>query len=68
VKRFDRAVLLSVRWFVEGTLPRGRDIVLGLDDDAVGLAGISPVVPSSVRARLARETVSLRKQSNAPTP
>ena len=58
-KRYDRAVELAVRWFLERTLPRG-DLVLGLDDDAVGIAGISPEVPTTIRKKVARVEASLR--------
>jgi DNA-binding SARP family transcriptional activator/basic membrane lipoprotein Med (substrate-binding protein (PBP1-ABC) superfamily) len=65
VKRNDRAVELAVRWFLEGTLPAG-DVVLGLDDDAVGIAGISPEVPPTIRKRIARIEASLRAAEAAP--
>ena len=64
-KRYDRAVELAVRWFLEGTLPRG-DLVLGLDDDAVGIAGISPEVPTTIRKKVARVEASLRAAEAAP--
>jgi basic membrane lipoprotein Med (substrate-binding protein (PBP1-ABC) superfamily)/DNA-binding SARP family transcriptional activator len=65
MKRYDRAVELAVRWFLEGTLPRGN-LVLGLDDDAVGIAGISPEVPTMIRKRVARVEASLRAAEAAP--
>jgi basic membrane protein A len=65
VKRYDLAVELAVRWFLEGTLPRG-DLVLGLDDDAVGIAGISPEVPTTIRRQVARLEASLRAAEAAP--
>jgi basic membrane protein A len=65
VKRYDRAVELAVRWFLEGALPRG-DLVLGIDDDAVGVAGISPEVPTTIRKRVARAEASLRAAEAAP--
>jgi DNA-binding SARP family transcriptional activator/basic membrane lipoprotein Med (substrate-binding protein (PBP1-ABC) superfamily) len=64
VKRYDRAVELAVRWFLEGTLPPG-DVVLGLDDDAVGIAGISPEVPEATRRKVARLEASLRATSHS---
>jgi basic membrane lipoprotein Med (substrate-binding protein (PBP1-ABC) superfamily)/DNA-binding SARP family transcriptional activator len=65
VKRMDRAVELAVRWFVQGTLPAGEDIVLGLDDDAVGVAGISPEVPAEIRSKIARLAASFRQEKTA---
>jgi basic membrane protein A len=65
IKRYDRAVELAVRWFLEGTLKRG-DLVLGLDSDAVGIAGISPEVPTAIRKKVARVEESLRAAEAAP--
>ena len=65
IKRYDRAVELAVRWFLEGALPRG-DLVLGIDDDAVGVAGISPEVPTTIRKRIASAEASLRAAEGAP--
>jgi basic membrane lipoprotein Med (substrate-binding protein (PBP1-ABC) superfamily)/DNA-binding SARP family transcriptional activator len=61
IKRWDRLVELSVGWYLEGSLPRGEDVELGLGDDAVGLAGISPEVPADVRKKVEREAARLRK-------
>jgi basic membrane lipoprotein Med (substrate-binding protein (PBP1-ABC) superfamily)/DNA-binding SARP family transcriptional activator len=61
VKRWDRLVELSVGWYLDGSLPRGEDVELGLGDDAVGLAGISPEVPTGVRKKVEREAARLRK-------
>ena len=61
VKRYDRAVLFAVRWFVEGSLPRGRDVPLGIDDEAVGIAGISPEVSPRIRRKVARLAAALRR-------
>jgi basic membrane lipoprotein Med (substrate-binding protein (PBP1-ABC) superfamily)/DNA-binding SARP family transcriptional activator len=63
VKRYDQAVLLAVRAFHQKTLPAGRDLTLDLDDDAVGIAGISPEVPQSIRDAVARATAALRRGS-----
>src|SRR5262249_11806450 len=60
VKRLDRAVVLAVRAYVQGTLPRGGDIRLGLADDAVGITGISPEIPPAVRAKVAHIAAELR--------
>jgi basic membrane protein A and related proteins len=65
VKRYDRAVVLAVRWFLHRTLPRG-DVVLGLDDEAVGIADISPEVPGAVRKQLAQVEATLRAAEAAP--
>ena len=65
LKRYDRAVELTVRWFLQGTLPAGEDIVLGLDDDAVGVAGISADVPAEIRAKIARLAASFRRKEAA---
>ena len=66
VKRYDRAVELAVRWFLQGSLPQG-DVVLGLDDDAVGIAGISPEVAPAARRSVARLAAQLRKSEAAPS-
>jgi basic membrane lipoprotein Med (substrate-binding protein (PBP1-ABC) superfamily) len=67
VKRYDRAVELAVEWYAMGMLPAG-DVVLGLDDDAVGIAGISPEVSPSDRRSVARLAASLRKAEAARSP
>jgi DNA-binding SARP family transcriptional activator/basic membrane lipoprotein Med (substrate-binding protein (PBP1-ABC) superfamily) len=61
VKRFDRAVGLAVRWAAHGTFPGGRDLILGLEQDAVGLTGISPRVPASIRQAVALEAASVAR-------
>jgi DNA-binding SARP family transcriptional activator/basic membrane lipoprotein Med (substrate-binding protein (PBP1-ABC) superfamily) len=61
VKRFDRAVVLTVRWAAHGTLRGGRDLTLGLEQDAVGLTGISPRIPASIRQAVALEAASLAR-------
>jgi basic membrane lipoprotein Med (substrate-binding protein (PBP1-ABC) superfamily)/DNA-binding SARP family transcriptional activator len=66
VKRYDRAVELAVRWFVQGTLPASEDIVLGLDDDAVGVAGISADVPAEIRSKIAHLAASFRREETVP--
>ena len=67
VKRYDRAVGLAVMWFLQDSLPAG-DIVLGLDDDAVGITGISPEVAPADRRSLARLAASLRQAEAPPNP
>jgi hypothetical protein len=39
---------------------------LGLDDDAVGISGISPEVPSDIRRKVATVAASLRAAETAP--
>jgi len=67
-KRYDRAVADSIRWYIEGTLPPGREIALGLEDDAVGLVGIAPDVPASIRRQVAQVEAELRAQSDGRVP
>ena len=59
-KRFDRLVELSVTWYLEGRLPPGEDVELGLSEDAVAIVGISPSVPDDIRRKVAREAARLR--------
>ncbi len=61
IKRWDRLVELSVGWYLDGSLPRGEDVELGLADDAVGLAGISPEVPANIRKQVEQEAARLRR-------
>jgi basic membrane lipoprotein Med (substrate-binding protein (PBP1-ABC) superfamily) len=61
-QRYDRLVDLSVSWYLEGRLPRGGDVELGLVDGAVALVGISPGVPPPIRAKVAQEAARLRAQ------
>ena len=61
-KRFDRLVELSVSWFLEGRLPPGEDVELGLTEDAVAIVGISPKVPADIRSKVAQEAARLRQQ------
>jgi basic membrane protein A len=58
-KRFDRLVELSVSWYLEGRLPPGKDVELGLTEDAVGIVGISPAVPPQIRRKVAKEAARL---------
>ncbi len=64
-KRFDRLTELSVSWYLEGRLPAGEDIELGLADDAVALVGISPQVPLTIRRKVAQEATLLRAREKA---
>jgi DNA-binding SARP family transcriptional activator/basic membrane lipoprotein Med (substrate-binding protein (PBP1-ABC) superfamily) len=69
-KRFDRLVELSVSLYLEGRLPPGEDVDLGLADEAVGLVGINPDVPSDIRKKVEVEAARLRAQEpkQAPQP
>ena len=60
-KRFDLAVVLAVRSFLAGTLPAGGRVVLGLDDDAVGVGRPSPEVPAAIRRRVELAAAALRR-------
>jgi basic membrane protein A and related proteins len=60
VKAWAASVELVVSRYLQGTLPAGEDVQLGLGDEAVGLVGISADVPQPVRAKLAREAAALR--------
>jgi basic membrane lipoprotein Med (substrate-binding protein (PBP1-ABC) superfamily) len=62
LNRVDRLVELSVSWYLEGRLPPGGDVELGLVDDAVALVGINPEVPPLIRAKVAQEAARLRAQ------
>lgn len=59
-KRFDRLVELSVSWYLEGRLPAGEDVELGLTEDAVAIVGISSAVPDDIRRKVAQEAARLR--------
>src|SRR5262249_24573933 len=65
-KRSDRAVELAVRWFLQGSLPM-VDVLLGLDDDAVGISAISPEVPPGSAKKVAAVAASLRAAVAAPS-
>jgi len=67
-KRFDRLVELSVSWYLEGRLPPGEDVELGLVEDAVGIVGISPEVPQAIRRKVAQEAARLRAQEAPRNP
>jgi basic membrane lipoprotein Med (substrate-binding protein (PBP1-ABC) superfamily) len=64
-KRIDRAIEMAIRWYVQGSLPEG-DVVLGLDDDAVGITGISRDVPPEIRKKVAAVEASLRAAESSP--
>jgi basic membrane lipoprotein Med (substrate-binding protein (PBP1-ABC) superfamily)/DNA-binding SARP family transcriptional activator len=66
VKRHDQAILIAVRSFLSRTLPGGKTLTLGLDADAVGLVGLSPSVPDSIRRKVASMAAGLRK-AHGPT-
>jgi basic membrane lipoprotein Med (substrate-binding protein (PBP1-ABC) superfamily)/DNA-binding SARP family transcriptional activator len=53
VKRLDRAVDYSIRSYLSKTLPQGH-LDIGIERDAVGIAGINGAVPDSIRAQLLR--------------
>jgi basic membrane lipoprotein Med (substrate-binding protein (PBP1-ABC) superfamily)/DNA-binding SARP family transcriptional activator len=61
VKRGDQAVLIAVHSYLNRTLPGGKTLTFGLDDDVVGLVGLSPSVPDSIRRKVASMAAELRK-------
>jgi basic membrane protein A and related proteins len=61
VKRGDQAVMIAVRSFLNRTLPGGKTLTLGLGDEVVGLVGLSPSVPDSIRRKVASMAAALRK-------
>jgi basic membrane lipoprotein Med (substrate-binding protein (PBP1-ABC) superfamily) len=60
--RYDRLVESTVSWYLEGRLPPGGDVELGLVDEAVALVDINPDVPPEIRAKVAQEAARLRAQ------
>ena len=66
-QRYDRLVELTVSWYLEGRLPPGGDVELGLVDETVALVGINPDVPARIRAKAAQEAARLRAQE-VPRP
>jgi basic membrane lipoprotein Med (substrate-binding protein (PBP1-ABC) superfamily) len=52
-KRLDRATDYVIRSYLAGTLPQGH-LDIGIERDAVGIVSINPVVPASMRAKLAQ--------------
>ena len=62
VKRFDRAVELIVRQFLEGELPAGETAEIGMREEVVGLVGINPGVPAGIRKKLAKQVAVVRKE------
>lgn len=67
-QRYDRLVELTVSWYLEGRLPPGGDVELGLVDDAVALVGINPDVPPEIRAKVEQEAARLRAREVPQTP
>ena len=65
IKRFDLAVLDSIRWYIEGTLPPAGEIELTVEDDAVVLA-LSPDVPPRISREIARVEAKLRADGDGP--
>jgi basic membrane lipoprotein Med (substrate-binding protein (PBP1-ABC) superfamily) len=68
VKRFDRIVELIVRRFLEGSLPAGKTVEVGMREDAVGIVGINQAVSADIRKKLARQVAVVRKKEAAPSP
>lgn len=68
VKRFDRVVERIVRQYLEGTLPPGGTVDLGLTEDAVALVGLNAMVSPDVRRKLAQQVPVVRKAEATPNP
>ena len=66
--RYDRLVESTVSWYLEGRLPPGGDVELGLVDEAVALVRINPDVPPEIRAKVAQEAARLRAQEVTQIP
>lgn len=62
VERTGPAIKRAVMLYASGQLPRADDLQLGLTSGDIGLAGISPRVPETVRSRVARVDAQLRAQ------
>jgi basic membrane lipoprotein Med (substrate-binding protein (PBP1-ABC) superfamily)/class 3 adenylate cyclase len=60
VKRFDRVIELVVRRFLEGELPAGKTVELGMREDAVGIVGINDAVSADIRKKLSRQVAFVR--------
>jgi basic membrane protein A len=52
VKRVDQAVFLAIKAVHDGTFRGGRDVVFGIAQNAVGIAGINRLVPRSIRLKV----------------
>lgn len=61
-KDWDDAVYTTVGAFVAGTLPAGRDVVLGLDGYHVGLE-MSPTLPAGIASKVVRLCSDVRLHS-----
>jgi basic membrane protein A len=52
VKRVDQAVFLTIKAVQDRTFKGGRDVVFGIAQNAVGIAGINRLVPRSIRHKV----------------
>ena len=52
VQRVDQAVFLTIEAVHDGTFEGGRDVVFGIAQNAVGIAGVNGAVPPSIRHKL----------------
>src|SRR5204863_4815358 len=60
IKRADSAVLIAMELYAAHKLPAGRDVLLNLGNDGVGLVGINDRVSDSMRLQLERVAAGLR--------
>ena len=66
-KDWDNAVHTAVGTYTDGTLPAGRDVVLGLDGYNVGLE-MSATLPSGIASKVVELCSDLRVRSAASIP
>jgi basic membrane protein A len=50
--RVDQAVMLAIYAVHDGTFAGGRDVEFGIEQNALGIAGIAVAVPRTIRVRL----------------
>lgn len=66
VKRINTGTRLAIGMFAAGQLPGGQNLPsLDLSTDSIGLAGINPRVPASVRAKVRALVAKLRARDRA---
>jgi DNA-binding SARP family transcriptional activator/basic membrane lipoprotein Med (substrate-binding protein (PBP1-ABC) superfamily) len=65
-KEHEWAIDIPVDRFLRGTLPAGRDLVLGLDDDyAVGIIDTNSEVPPAAVSKMVRRCSAIRQRAHS---